>query len=95
MNKVLLVVAVILVGLRHSRVEILKNLLHDVVHFGNRDFLKPLFLNNANDSRHNIMELTVSDIHHHTGSGLRDSVHDFLSVKCFQCSVLLNDFHGE
>ena len=24
-----------------------------------------------------------------------DSVHDFLSVKCFQCSVLLNDFHGE
>ena len=32
-NKVLLVVAVILVGLRHSRVEVLKNLLHDVVHF--------------------------------------------------------------
>ena len=94
-DKIFLVVAIILVGLRNLRVEVLKNLLHDIVHFTDRDFLKPFVLNHADNRRHNIIKLLVGQRYHHTGSGLRDGVHDFLTVKGFQRSVFLNDFHAE
>lgn len=95
MNKVLFVVAVVLVGLSNLRVEILKNLLHDVVHLTDRDFLKTLLLNDLDHRRHNLMEVSISESNHDTGSGLRNRIDDLLSVKGFQCAVLLNYFHGE
>ena len=95
MNEILFVVAVVLVGLRNLRVEVLKHLLHDIVHLTDRDFLKTLLLNDLDHRRHNVVEVGISQRHHDTGSRFGNRIDDLLTVKGFQCAVLLNYFHGE
>ena len=93
-NEILLEVSVIPVRLRNLRVDLIKNLLHNVVHIRNVNLFRETLSDDSHNLRYNLMVLGIVQLNHCTGGRLTDCIDNLLTVKLLNRAVLLNYFHG-
>ena len=92
-HKILLVIAVIAVALRHNRLHVLQRTLHNIVHDLDRYLLLVQLVHLVNYRLADMTLLLLRKLREGTVCALPHCIDDLLDIKCLQTAILLDHFH--